>query len=190
MPPYARDHRHGNEAVPAVLTLTSLTVKAGTGVGVARVGGILSIQTGAVATGANTTPTVGFTYTLPAASLAVDGQGVRVRAWGAFANNANGKEVTVSFGAATPVFAAPTTTAGLTAWNAVYEVFRTGAATQNSWAWFQAAGATHTPIAWGSSGAGGTETLSGSVVIAVTGTNGVAAANDIIMHGLLVEYLA
>ena len=62
--------------------------------------GLANAQTSAAGIGntADTNLDVLFTYSLPANAMSVNGKGVRVTASGHFANNANSKRVTMSFG--------------------------------------------------------------------------------------------
>jgi hypothetical protein len=148
---------------------------------------ILDSQSGDNGTPASTAETTLKSFTIPGSTLATNGDLIRFRATLRTAGNANNKTIRVKFGATTLV------TLGAGAFNADFlivegTIVRTGAATQRAMVSSQSLGT----IIGDRNRVDGTtpaETLSGDVVLAVTGQNGTAAANDIICDGLLVEYL-
>ena len=123
------------------------------------------------------------TYTLPAATLSVDGMGVRITAFGQTANNANAKTVKMYFGSTNMA------TIGLDAnsvggWVYQATVIRTAAATQIAhvnmaahWVTFKSGGNNTAP----------TETLSGAVTIKCTGA--ATTTDDIVNSMLMVELI-
>ena len=124
------------------------------------------------------------TYTLPAATLGVDGMGVRVLAWGYTANNANAKTLKLYFGS-TLLVSASLTTSSAGRWAAEMIAIRTGATAQLGYPTMVTHDATSMTLGAGSPGTPA-ETLSGAVVIKATGT---ATANDDIVNSLLLVEL-
>lgn len=135
-------------------------------------------------TGANTDETTLWSYSLPAGTLAQDGQGVRVTVFGRFAANANSKTVRMKFGA-TQLVSRGTTSSGVRfAVEAV--ILRSGASAQVAWA--RASFGTDTG-SFGQNTTTPAEALSGAAAIAVTGQNASASAGDIVFLGAVVEML-
>jgi hypothetical protein len=158
--------------------LTSLTLTAGSGTQTGK--SPISIFTStASASNVSTGVTDLISYTLPANTLAVDGQKLRITAWGTFANNANTKIINVLFGGFA-VDARGSTQANV-AWHLSAVVVRTGASAQ---------------IVFGDGFLGGSlnvstnalaSALNAPVTIKVTGQGG--ASNDITQLGMFVEWL-
>jgi len=121
-------------------------------------------------------------YTLPAATLGTDGQALRVTVWGTTAANANAKTIVFNFGATTVTINATTAAPNNQNWRAVFEIVRTGAATQ-----VLAGSGTAGAVLEGTYSAAPTATLSAAVVIKTTGA--ATADNDIVQRGMLVEQL-
>ena len=121
------------------------------------------------------------TYPLPAKTLADNGRGVRVTAWGDAANNANAKTLKVYFGA-TEVLSTALTASQVGTWRVVMEVIRTGAATQVAIAQLNQGGATTIVDAETDSP---TSDLDAAVTIKLTGT--ATANDDIRQFGMVVE---
>jgi hypothetical protein len=151
---------------------------------VANIGGNLSIDNTTAGTTAVVTEEVLLTYTLPANALTQDGRGVRIRAWGTTAANANLKTIKLKFGATNVLDTGAVASNGET-WYFEADVYRTGAATQD---------AIGKPFFYVAAINGGqitnpAETLSAGFAIAVSGQNGTATVNDIVAEGLSVEYI-
>lgn len=147
--------------------------------------GRLSRQTGSVGTGADTTEDILFTYTVPAALLAANGNAVRIRATFTTAANGNNKTARLRFGGIGGTILIASAVTPLNAGTMFLEalVIRTGAATQDSWGhglFSTASAANDMAITF----AQPTQTLSGTVDIVATGQNGTASANDILCKGL------
>ena len=85
-------------ALSGALTALKAVLSAGSGTGTFSASGVLNVQPTTIATIANHTETTGHTYTLPASSLAANGESVRVKAWGTCAANTNNKRVRLYFG--------------------------------------------------------------------------------------------
>lgn len=132
-------------------------------------------------TGANTDETTLWSYSLPAGTLASDGQAVRITVFGETASNTNTKTVTLKFGATT-LGARTTTTSGAT-WQAVATVMRSGATAQ------VATAQSHITSGIVQNTTAPAETLANAVTIALTGTNGTASDGDITFKGAIVEFL-
>ena len=119
-------------------------------------------------------------YSLPGGTLGIDGEVVRVKAWGEVANNANSKTVKVHFGSQElAVFALPT--GSNVDWSIDVILTRTGAATQKA-----------VTKLFTSGGLGvvndiASRTLSSAQVIKLTGT--ATSNNDITQDGMIVEVL-
>lgn len=161
--------------------LSNIAVGAGTQTG----SPVLSIFTSTTAaSNVGTAETDLITYAMPANTLSADGKGLRIRAWGTLANDANTKTVRVYFGASVVETYAGTN--GNTGWYSDSTVLRTGATAQISVGW-----QTQNVVSGGIRGlttASPTETLSGAVTIKVTGQSG-AASNDVTVLALIIEAL-
>lgn len=143
---------------------------------------VLSINT-TPANNVTTGETDLMTYTLPANTLGTNGQALRITVWGTTAANANTKTLKLKFGA-TSVTLNPTTTApNAKDWRATAIVARTGAATQE-----MITEACVGAVQDSTTRSAPTETLSGSLVIKVTGQSG-TASDDISQKGMLIEQL-
>jgi len=122
-------------------------------------------------------------YVLPANALAVNGQGLRIRAWGTTANNANAKAVRIAFGATLVAnFTLAINTAA--AWVVEAMVYRTGAATQDAVQFYGQHSATS---ATGPNITTPAETLSGAVTVQCSCTQ--TSAADVVQEGFTVEYI-
>lgn len=165
-----------SQIIPIVNTLIQ-NVNAGTA-------GLLAASLTTGATGANTTATDLQSFTLPAAFLTATRPGLRVRAWGATGATANNKTVTINFGATAYTLFSASALNNVT-WSATLEVWRTGDATQRI---FGTGYQGTTNVAMGYT-AGTDNTLTTAQVIRVIGTNGTAAANDILCYGMVVEVI-
>ena len=173
-----------DDGVGLGVTPTSiLSFKMGTGSGQAQGSGKANVDTTDVGTDANTVEKDLLTYSLPANSLSADGKLVKITVWGSVGENGNTKTIKLKFGSTIIRQIGPSGMNGLD-WKMDGIVIRTGAATQEAMATeFLDTSAQDTTIS------APTETLSGAVVIKITGQNGTASANDIVAKGMLVEYL-
>lgn len=122
-------------------------------------------------------------YILPGGTLSVDGQIVRIVAWGSLGATANNKNVRFKFGATSVNPVAVASSGGL--WRAEFVVMRTGAATQKVTAWG------NNSVGGQTQGSGSTaaETLSGDILIKSTGQSD-AASNDVVQEVFYVELVA
>lgn len=144
--------------------------------------GTLNTTTTAVGNVGGGTDTL-MSYSLPASTLAEAGRGVRIRAWGTTANNANAKTVTLAFGATTLVSTA-LTASQVGVWDISATVLRVGSATQVAIATLNQGGAT---TIVDSESTSPTEDLTAAVVIKCTGA--ATTDDDISQKGMTVEYL-
>lgn len=148
---------------------------------VSTLNGTLTTSTTSTCTTAVTTEEDLWTYSLPAGALSADGRGVRVKVFGTTAATATVKSVRGYFGAtvaASSVGSSPNNVA----WEIVFEVLRTAAATQIAYGRTFISTVTENSIVTTPA-----ETLSGAVTIKLTGQNGTANANDICVKGAIVE---
>jgi hypothetical protein len=131
---------------------------------------------------ANTNEQDMWTYSLPAATLATDGQAVRITSFGTKAANANNVTIKSYFGA-TQVAALSFTTSGAS-WRTEAIVLRTGAATQLGGGDVEVGlGSVNVTVATPAA------TLSGAVTIKVTGQSATGTAADYVFRGATVEFL-
>jgi len=155
------------------------TVPVGTGGATETIGGTLYSST----TAASTTGLVEETlqsYTMPANTLAVNTRGVRITCWGKTAANANNKTVLVYFGATQIAFVGAAALNNAS-WHSVSNVGRITNTTQTA-----SGGGIFTATNWQQIVTAPAETLSGAVLIKVTGT-GPTTIGDVTVNGLLVE---
>lgn len=160
----------------------STDIDAGTGTAVAGIGGTLTVDTTQAATGANTTETDLWTYSLPANTLSADNYGVRVELWYSTAANANNKTVRPYWGGtALDTFTAASNNAVVVV---RFEIWRTAAGAQRTFMEIEApsAGARNTSATH-------TRDETAAQVIKFTGQNGTASAGDIVFHKASVEFL-
>lgn len=165
-------------------TLTDSSHNAGAGSETFRPSGVIHVDTTAGATTAVITEEVLITYSLPANTLDANGKGVRVKVAGQTAANTNGKTIRLYFGSTVVMSNDITTAPNNQSWSFEADIFRTAATTQKSIANGRVASAQQTTTY---TGAG--ETLTGAVVIKVTGQNGVATASDITAQIMSIEFL-
>jgi len=148
--------------------------------------GLVSKQYSAagVGNGADLTDDTLFSYTLPANAMDANGRTVIIDAFGKFAANGNNKTVKLWFGTSL-VFSSGVLTNNNVGWAARLIVGRTGAATQIGQGTGMA-GSTPFPVPIPPAG---TETLSGAVVIKVTGASPTTgAASDVVGNGMLITF--
>lgn len=135
------------------------------------------------ATIADTNETDLAAWTIPGGLLDIDGRGLRLTAFGSFAANANNKRVRAYFGSVTLADTAAIAANGVN-WLVEVVMFRTGASAQLFRNRMQHG---TTLIALGL----GTGAISNAAdqLLRVTGLNGTASANDIVLRGAHVELL-
>lgn len=164
-------------ATKGFLTAKHLQLPFGAGSGSYTPSGVLSVQLTPVSN-VSTSETDLMTYSLPANSLNVNGKGVRITVWLTTAANANTKTSKVYFGGTVLRSRSAADNNILFVYQA--EVYRTGAATQSANATF----ANPTDAGW--SATSPTETLSGAVIIKVTGQSA-TGSNDLTATMMKVE---
>jgi hypothetical protein len=166
------------------------TVKPGTAVDTARVGGTLYVSTtqvGNVGTGEDDLAS----FSVPANTLAVNNQSIWFEAWGSFAANSNSKTLRVRFGTAGTNLVLDTgnvvSNASVHHWVIRGRIIRTGAATQKAYAsglinpTGLAGGSTPVDVVTGLD-----QTLSGAVSLRVQGE--ATSNNDILLETLIVGW--
>jgi len=160
-------------------TLTSVTVAAGAGGQTGRAA-VQIFSSFAAASNVNTGETDLITFSLPANTLAVNGQKVRITVGGSLASNANAKTIKLYFGSNVLVTDNGTINGG--GFRLTAEVVRTGAATQvaNSTSMMLRA------LLNGSTNP--SETLANAITIKATGQSGVQSG-DITAKYMIVEWL-
>lgn len=168
----------GPLAVTGTTNLTGpLNIQTGTAAGLKLVGARIFHSTTDVATTGTVIETL-YTFSVPANTLAVDGQSLRLYAVATTAANGNAKTFSIDYGATT-IF-----TSSSQAYNNDYlavscEIFRTGAATQKAFCKMEGSelNAFTAGISVASNLTTPAETLSGAVTILVRGTTPTAAAD-------------
>lgn len=165
--PSAQDYYRGNTTTPV-----------GTGGATAFIGGTLFTSTTATSTTGLVEETL-MSYPMPGGTLAVDGRGLRITAKGIYAANANTKAARLYFGAMTAQTVGVFNGTGFTL---ELIVGRRSATTQMGFFTGVSSGGVQIPT----NPLTGTETLSGSVLIKLTGT-GATTIGDITATLLLVE---
>lgn len=157
-----------------------IEIQAGSSSGTqAAIGGVLFsgfTSTGNVGTGEDTLAS----YSIPANTLATNGDSLWFECWGVTAGLVSGVTVRVKFGA-TLLHARAITSTPQYHWKFVGTVVRTGAATQRSSTSDLGNNSLGT-----SNNTGLTETLSGAVTFAVTGEG--TSNNDVVIHGLIIGW--
>lgn len=132
-------------------------------------------STTSVSTGADTTETTAWTFTIPAALLTVNGQGFRLRASLTTAANGNTKTVKVYVGNEVLTGASGSSGEDI---EVVFDVFR-----KTAGACFFMGHIYRVGISTAQSSLNGTVDWTGAVVIKITMTNGTASAGDITFNG-------
>lgn len=156
-------------------------MKAGSSSNDAAVGGVLFVSTTAVGNVGTGTDDL-ITYSIPANTLAVNGQSVEFEAWGTIANSAGVKSVLAVFGATTVLTAAFIALAG-DEWVLRGRIVRTGAATQKVHGSIVVTEPSNPTTANVTTAA---ETLSGAVTLKIQGVG--TANNDVVCEGLVVKW--
>jgi hypothetical protein len=121
------------------------------------------------------------TYSLPANALSANAKGVRIKAWGTTANNANAKTVKLYFGAV--MLTNSLTTGSANRWTVEGLVFRTGSNAQDSFGELRETGTGNSDIEVGTL----TQSDSGTITIKCTGE--ATSDNDVVQEGFLVEFI-
>lgn len=152
-------------------------LRAGTGTAVAHVGGVIDVNTTAVGNvGAGTDDLI--TYTMPAHTLASDGDSIEVVCGGYFAANANLKRLNFVFGG-TNLFTSILGTDNAGEWRIAATVIRTGSSAQESVIGFTCSGTTITTEAEESTSAIDT---TAAIIVKCTGQG---VANDDVYQTLM-----
>jgi hypothetical protein len=170
----------------SVLTLpdpgTAQPVDVGTGTATAYVSGVLFVDTTPHGSLANLLETDLLEYLLPANTLAENGRGLRITIMWQTAVSGGTKVVRLYFGA-TQVGSYGSTGSGVVGQIVAY-VFRKGASLQLTWSFITQANGLGTATRESP-----TSPLDEEVSIRVTGTNGLAVANEIVLHSMIIEAL-
>ena len=177
------DNVDGNNA--SVITDVAETYSAGTGDGTFVLSGRFDRGITAVGTDADTNEKILQTVTVPANTLSVNGQMIRITAWGTTAVNGNTKTIRFRIGGIGGTEITNTNGAfNNQNWRIEAVIARTGAATEDG-----------TSVSYvGTSIIANdftthTISLTADTTIVVTGQNGTGTANDIVCEGFLAEYV-
>lgn len=144
--------------------------------------GMIYGTSAAVGTSTGTGEEVLATYSLPANALDVAGRRVRIHASWHMASNGNNKTIKLYFGAS--VISSGTLTDNNKNGRATMDVVKSGASTQIVNATMQHDTTMITPYL-----NAGSDTDTAAIVIKMTGQDGSASANDIVMEDFYVEYM-
>ena len=162
----------------------NLTIGMGTGLGNAKVIGTATINTTAVGNVGVGEDNL-MTYSLPLASLNAAGKGVRIKAWGTTANNANAKTVILYFGTtAIETYALTINIAGF--WEITASVFSTGTDTQDYVAQLTSVGAAGVALV---DQEAGTSAQDDGAAITIKCTGTATADNDVVQQGFHIEII-
>jgi hypothetical protein len=144
--------------------------------------GVIHTDVTQAATAANQTLTTLATFTLPANSLAANGQVLRITAWGQNGANGNTKNYFLGLGGDTIVSRA--TTGNAVGWMMQAIIVRTASDTYDATGWSSVGGsmANNVPAA-------GSEDFTGALTITLKAQNGTASAGDCVFDGLMIEIL-
>ncbi len=150
-----------------------------------RRGPVIDLSTNVAAfSSANTnTSQTAMTYSLPASTLTTTGAGLYVETWGNVANNAASKSINLAVGGKS--LSTGSFTSAAVSWSIDAYYFRTGASAQT--ALFEGwTGSTRVSSTTGTD----TSVETSPITIAVTVTDASAASANVLVNGLLVQYLA
>lgn len=162
----------------------STTIQKGAGTATAAPSGVLHVSTTQAGTIADTNETDLWSYALPANTLSADGKALRIRAWGTTGATANTKTLRLYVGA-TALFTLGPSGYNNLGWHIDAIVVRTGASAQLAQT-FAAIGVITGAVNQGTTPAADT---TAAITLKVTGQNGTAAANDVVLKGAIVEAL-
>lgn len=160
----------------------SPAIAAGQGGSTVNPEGVLFVNLTSTGNTADTTEDTLLTYTLPAKTLSATNKGLKIRAWGATAANADNKTMKLYFGS--EVITTPTAATSAKGWELELEVYKNGTNTQVVFGKGQVDLTNVTPLV-----TTGAETDTSTILIKLTGQAGTANANDIVAKGLIVEML-
>ena len=159
------------------------TQSMGSGSGTAKVAALANVNNAAVGnTDAGEDNLI--TYALPANALSANAKGVRIRAWGTGANNANAKTLKLYFGTQV-ILTTSLTINQVDTWKIEATVWRTGAAGQD-WETHLIQSGTTTLV----DVENGTATQDETAAITIKCTGEATTTNDIVQEGLSVEFFS
>ena len=135
-------------------------------------------------TTAVTTSETLYTYTVPGATFTNDGEGIEVIAYGSFAATANVKSVVAKFGTNTYAANSVTTSPNGVEFKIEFQVLRSGATSAVGFG-EMTVGAIDQGVALSKGGI----TWANATDVTIVGTNGTAAANDIVLSLVIVKQI-
>lgn len=158
----------------------------GTGTGYATAHGVAYCDAAIVGSGADTTEDTLKTWPLPASSLDANNKGLRVTMFGDGVSTGDVTTIRAYFGA-TAVLTKVLTASQANTWRCVFEVTRTGAATQTASGVLHNGGTAQSTV---QANAAPAETLSGAVTIKCTGQRATSSvANSLRCLFMMVEFI-
>lgn len=146
--------------------------------------GLLDSAYSDVATTAVTSAETLYSFTVPGGTIATDGDGIEVTAYGSFAANANTKSITVKFGSNTYGVNGVTTAPNGVEFKAVFQVLKSGATSAVGFGEVSVGAVNQGVVA-----SKGGITWASDADITIIGQNGTAAANDIVLSMVIVEQI-
>jgi hypothetical protein len=169
----------------AITTTGTITFQTGTAATTAQ--GIVYANLVSSTVAANIGDHVLYTYTLPGNAISGNGRGIRIRAWGTTAGNANNKTVFMKVGTQS-VFTTGVQTTNLGNWFMEAQVFRgSGTTLSSGYSWGTMTALTTTsPFSptWQAPG----NSCTSDIIITIQATTGSASA-DILGKGVIIELL-
>jgi hypothetical protein len=171
-----------DSAIPATATLTL-----GTGSGTGTLVGIASVQTTQVGNVGSGTDDL-MSYTLPANSLSANGKAVRITAWGTTSGTGNSKNLLFKFGGST-IANIVLDTSVINSWRIEIVAIRTGSNAQkyNIRSYYNTGSYASSEQRGNNVNGSLTETDSGTIALKFQAIG--TADDDIVQHGMLVEFL-
>lgn len=156
----------------------------GTSAATGPVSAVLSVSTTTAQTNADTNETDLWTYDIPANTLSANGKVIRVTLHGSFGATGNNKTLKMYVGGVALATFGPTAGNNLT-WTLITHMVRKGAASEIAKSYALSGGAV-----LGSGGNTGlTSDTTAAITVKMSGTNGTAAAGDIVFEMAIVEAL-
>jgi hypothetical protein len=177
------NHHYQLDHVDSTYAWAGMRMQAGTGTEVLDAVGQIETNLTQAGTDAGIDEDTIWSYTLPANTLATNGDAVRVTAWGTYASNGNNKTLKFKYDSATHLTTGVQTYNGV-AWRIDAIIARVGASSQDLNVMLNVS-AQSPNVQFGTDAAD----LTGDTVIAITGENGSAVADEITFEGAIVEYV-
>lgn len=159
--------------------------QAGTGTGTYTPSGVLTVMSSSVGTAADTNETDLWSYTVPANTLNANGKTLRVTATITYAATATTKTSKIYFGAAFRTLNPSTSAPNALLHTVTFNVMRTGASAQLFYPASNVIGSSVQAVNTTTAA----EATSGAIILKITGQNGTANLNDILLTSVMLEAL-